>query len=147
MGSAAWMHGDAIVAAADLVDRCGASGLEMGHVHHDVPIEKAGWYATAMFKGARITEQDHRSPSGAALALAERLLAGGQCRCGETVTLADDRAGCRWRLTGKRWEPGCDVPSVRVEGKRGDLNAMQEAMAAPANRAARRAAQRGGRRG
>lgn len=143
---ASMLHGDAVVAVADLAGRCGAAGLEVGWVHDDVPVEEAGWYATASFKGARITEQDHRSPSGAALALAERLLAGGQCRCGKTTTLADDRPEqCRWRLMGKRWEPGCDAPPIRVAGQRGDLAAMQAAVAAAPNRAARRrAGKRGG---
>ena len=138
---ASMLHGDAIVALADLVGRCGASGLELGWVHDDVPVEEAGWYAMASFKGARITEQDHRSPSGAALALAERLLARAQCRCGKTVTLVDPER-CRWRLMGQRWEPSCDAPPVRVEGQRGDLAALQAAMAAPMNQAARRAAMR-----
>jgi len=134
------MHGDAVVACADLVDRTGAAGFEIGYVNDDVPVEEAGWYAHASFRGARIMTENHRSPSSAALALGERLLAGGMCRCGQLVTLADDQAGCRWRLMGKRWEPGCDAEPIHMsEGTRGDLGAMQAAMA---NRATRRAAAR-----
>jgi hypothetical protein len=127
----AFMAGDAVEACADLVGRCGASGFEIGYVHEDVPVEEAGWYAHAQYSGARLQVQDHRSPSGAALALAERLLAGGVCKCRKPVTLADDTPGCRWQLMGKRWEPGCDVPAVRVDAARGDLGAMQRAMATP----------------
>lgn len=134
------MHGDAVVACADLIGRTGATGLELGYVHDDVPVEDAGWYAHATYRGTRLMTEDHRSPSAAALALAERLLAGGMCRCGQRVTLDDDRPGCRWQLMGKRWEPGCDAEPIHMaEGSRGDLGAMQAQMA---NRAARRAAAR-----
>lgn len=117
-----------IEACANLVGRTGVRGFEIGFVNDDVPMEDAGWYAHASFQGARIQVQDHRSPSAAALALAEQILIGGACRCGKQVTLADRQDGCRWRLMGKRWEPGCDVPPVRVEGNRGDLNAMRRAI-------------------
>lgn len=129
------LNGDAVVACADLVGRCGATEFKIGWLHDDVPIEQAGWWAHAQYRGARISVDERRSPSEAALALAERLLRGAACRCGNTVTLADGRDGCRWRLLGKRWEPGCDAPSVKVQGRRGDLGAM--------NRAMRRAAKRG----
>ena len=122
------MHSDVIVACADLVGRAGASGFEIGYVHDGVPIEEAGWYAHASYQGARLQVQDHRSPSGAALALAEAILSPGICRCGKPVALADDVDGCRWRLLGKRWEPGCDVPPVRVDAQRGDLDAMRRAI-------------------
>lgn len=132
-----WMSTDTVEACADLTGRTGAQGFEIGYVHDDVPVEEAGWCAHATFRGTRVQVQDHRSPSAAALALAERLLAGGQCRCGERVTLNDYQVGCRWRLVGKRWEPGCDAPSVKVDAARGDLDAMQQAMAS-AGRARRR---------
>jgi len=38
---------DALIAAADLVGRTGATGFEIGYLHDDVPAEKAGWYAHA----------------------------------------------------------------------------------------------------
>jgi hypothetical protein len=79
------------------------------------------------------------SPSLAAIALAERLLRGAACRCGDTVVLSGGDDGCRWRLIGARWEPGCDVKPVQVKGERGDLTAITRAMA---NRAERRAAKR-----
>lgn len=53
---------------------------------------------------------------------------GAACRCGTTVTLNDDSQGCRWQLQGKRWQPGCDVPPLDVDGPRGDLGAMNRAM-------------------
>ena len=30
---------------------------------------------------------------------------------------------------GKRWEPSCDAPSIRVQGERGDYAAMTQALA------------------
>ncbi len=142
-----YMNGDVVQACAALVGRSGASGFEIGHLHDDVPVEEAGWYAHAQFQGARITVQDHRSPSAAALALGERLLRGATCRCRQIVTLSDGKPGCRWRLVGARWEPGCDAAPVKVDGPRGDLGAMQRAISQPMNRKDRRAAKKGGRRG
>jgi hypothetical protein len=132
------MNDDVVFACADLVGRAGASEFQIGYLHDDVPAEEAGWYAHAQYRGARITAEDHRSPTGAALALAERLLRGATCRCRRPVTLSDGQDGCRWQLIGKRWEPGCDVAPVRVDGPTGDLGAMQRAMAQPMNRADRR---------
>jgi hypothetical protein len=145
-----YVNDDIVVACMDLVGRAGAAGFEIGYVHDDVPVEEAGWYAHASYQGARIMVEDHRSPTGAALALAERLLAGAVCRCRKPVSLADDRPGCRWRLVGQRWEPGCDAPPITVKGaQRGDHAAMRRALAEPANRAERRRRDqgRGGRHG
>lgn len=133
---AAALNGDAVIACADLVGRAGATQFKLGYLHDDVPIEEAGWYAHAQYRGARITVDDRRSPSEAALAFAERLLRGAACRCGKTVTLNDGSPGCRWQLQGKRWQPGCDAPPLHVDGRRGDLAAM--------NRAMRRAAKKRG---
>lgn len=134
---------DIVAACAHLADRSGASGFEIGHMHDDVPVEEAGWYATVTFQGARITVDEHRSPTAAALALAERLLSGATCRCMQPVSLSNDRPGCRWRLMGDRWTPGCDAAPIHVAGgQRGDYTAIQAAMAAHGNRATRRAAKR-----
>lgn len=142
-----FMNEDVVIACVDLVGRCGASGFEIGYLHDDVPVEEAGWHASVQFHGARITVQDHRSPSGVALALAERLLRGAACRCRQPVALSDRAEGCRWRLVGRRWEPGCDAEPIHVKGERGDHAAMVRALSEPPNRAARRAANKGGRRG
>jgi hypothetical protein len=137
------MNSDVIVACADLVGRTGASDFEIGYVHDNVPVEEAGWYAHVKFRGVRIMVDDHRSPSAAALALAEKILTGGACRCGQTVTLSDDKPGCRWRLMGKRWEPGCDVEPIHVKGDPGDRAAMVKAYHEQVgNRAQRRAAKK-----
>jgi hypothetical protein len=125
---------DMVMACAHLVERAGASGFEIGYLHDDVPVEEAGWYAVAFYQGARITADDHKSPALAAYALAVRLLTGAQCRCGKPVSLGDGK-GCRWKLTGARWEPGCDVPPITVPAARGDYAAITQAM----NRAERRA--------
>lgn len=140
---------DAVRALADLAGRAGARDLEIGYLHDDVPVEDAGWYATAYYQGARITAEDHRSPSTAALALAERLLTGATYCCRQPVTLADGVAGCRWRLMGARWEPGCDAAPIPYDGAPGDhaaiLRSLHATPPAGPNRAARRAARQSGR--
>lgn len=124
----AHLNTDVVEACVDLIGRAGASAFEMGYVHDDVPVEEAGWYAHAKYRGARLQVQDHRSPSAAALALAERILTGGRCRCGQPVALSDAAPGCRWRLLGKRWEPSCDASPLHVDAKRGDWDGMNRAM-------------------
>jgi hypothetical protein len=137
-----YLNDDMVVACADLAGRAGASEFQIGFVHDDVPSEDAGWYAHAQYRGARLTAKDHRSPTGAALALSERILSGATCRCGQRVTLSDGAAGCRWQLLGRRWEPGCDAPTITVPGGvPGDYTAMQAAFSS--NRAERRAARKG----
>jgi hypothetical protein len=126
------MNTDAVLATADLVERTGSTGLEIGYIHDDVPVDQAGWYAHAAYLGARLTAENHASPSAAALGLAERILAGATCRCRQVVTLADDRPGCRWQLMGKRWISGCDAPSLKIDGPRGDITAMRRALEADA---------------
>lgn len=141
-----------IVACADLVVRAGASGFELGWTCPHVPDQPDDhtcpditWHAHAQYQGARIMIADRHTPTEAAMALAVRLLTGADCRCGKPVTFADGRDGCRWALVGQRWEPGCDAPPVRVDGRRGDHAAMVRAMALvrgqaqPTNRAERRA--------
>lgn len=122
---------DALFAAVDLVGRCGATGFEFGFLHDDVPVDQAGWYAHAQFKGARVTEENHRGPVEAAEALARRLLTGAKCvSCGGLVALSDAgaiayreatmadgtiwtaqqarAAGlCRWKREGAVWKRGC----------------------------------------
>jgi hypothetical protein len=122
---------DAVKACADLVGRTGARSFEVGYLHEDVPAEQAGWYATAMFRGAKIITEDKTSAAEACDALAARLLSGAQCQhCKGLVALSDDGAfayreavlvtgerwdaeqaaaapQCRWRRDGARWERGC----------------------------------------
>jgi hypothetical protein len=122
---------DAVKACADLVSRTGAKSFECGYVHEGAPIAEAGWYATAVYKGAKITAEDKISPAEACDALADRLLSGAQCQhCKGLVTLSDRGAfafrkatlatgqrwdaedaakapQCRWTRTGARWERGC----------------------------------------
>lgn len=105
---------DAIIACTDLVGRSGAKDLELGYVHDDVPVDEAGWYATATYRGAKIIVDDQRSQDAACDALARRILDGGHCaHCGQLVTLNDDLPGCRWRRMGARWERGCEDPKAR----------------------------------
>lgn len=121
---------DAVKACADLVARTGARSFECGYLRDGVPAGQAGWYATAVFRGAKVTAEDKGSPAEACDKLAARLLTGGQCQhcrrlvtlslsgaMAHDVTLADGRtwtaaeqaaAGlCHWRRAGARWERGC----------------------------------------
>jgi hypothetical protein len=125
---------DAIIATADLVGRTGARELTIGHLHDNVPVEQAGWYAHAQYRGARITEENHRGPVEALDALARRLLTGAMCtHCRGLVALSDQgatvypgasrtdgsrwtpdevaaaraRPQCRYRRHGQRWVRGC----------------------------------------
>ena len=133
---------DAVKACADLVGRTGATSFECGYLHDDVPAEEAGWYATAVFKGTKITAEDKSSPAEACHELAVRLLSGGQCQhCRKLVTLspfgavahdvtlvggrtwtAEEQAAaglCRWRRAGDKWVRGCDLRkrgTLRVNG-------------------------------
>lgn len=119
-------------ACADLAERAGANEVEFGYVRDDVPVEEAGWYARAHYRGFTLTADDHQSPGAAATALAERLLTGAICRCRQAVTLSPDKPGCVWRLVGATWVPGCDVPSIFMgPGQRGDLAAMQRRLEQP----------------
>lgn len=148
------MAEDVVLAAVDLVSRTGAKGIQIGYLHDDVPVEEASWYATAQYKGTRITCEDQPHPVMAAEGLARRLLTGAKCaHCGALVTL--DEAGayakdatlldgtpwlveqqqaaglCRWWRDGRVWRRGCE----KTTG----------ATAPGGNRATRRAAKRGGR--
>lgn len=121
---------DLVVACADLVNRAGGIDFEIGYVREDVPIEDAGWYAMASWRGTRVIADEKSSPGEAALGLAQRILGGGVCRCGRPVSLSDTVTGCRWRLMGNHWQPGCNRPSIDVTGsQRGDLPAMGRALA------------------
>lgn len=130
---------DQVIACADLVGRAGARQFEIGYLHEDVPLEQAGWYAHAQYRGARITAENQPGPAAAAMALARKLLTGAKCRCGRLVALRSDEAvafrktgmadgttwtaqeaakagQCRWRLAGDRWRPSCPVPADRKVG-------------------------------
>lgn len=120
---------DAVKACADLVGRTGARSFECGYLEDDVP--EPGWYAVAVYKGAKIIAEDKVSPAEACDKLAARLLTGAQCQhCKKLVTLdargaiardatlIDGRkwtaeqqkaAGglCYWTRPGDKWVRGC----------------------------------------
>lgn len=153
--STAEMYADAVMACADLVGRAGAASFELGWDCPHTPGEpddhdcgQATWHAHAQYRGARVQTAEHRTPTAAAMALAERLLRGAQCRCTRLVALSDGHPDrCRWQLIGKRWEPGCDAEPLKVKGERGDgaamVAAMQQRAAAPDRRPWRRRKGRG----
>lgn len=128
--------GDAILAAANMAERAGATAFDIGHSDPDAgPVT---WYAAAEYGPAvRIQVDGLPGPAEAAMALARRLLTGAKCRCGSLVALSeagafappasatmldgsDPRAlrgaeHCLWILEGARWEPGCDAPPLTVD--------------------------------
>ncbi|HEV7982231.1 MAG TPA: hypothetical protein VGP86_04995, partial [Xanthobacteraceae bacterium] len=53
---------DRLIAAAELVGRTGARGLEIGYLHDDVPAEDAAWYAQAQYQGSRIIAENYTNP-------------------------------------------------------------------------------------
>ncbi len=131
--------GRRVIAAVDLVERTGAKQFEIGFLHEDVPVEEAGWYAHAQYKGTRITAENQPGPAEAAEALAVRLLTGAKCKgCGKLVALTREgatafhnpvmsdgsrftfeeavRVGqCRWRREGERWVSGCGLRGRPVD--------------------------------
>ncbi len=123
-----------VLACAHLVERCGGAAFEVGYLHEDAPtVEQAGWWAVVQWAGVKLTSgSDHPSPGAACDALAQRLLDGGQCRCGKisstnpkgvmggdrttllgekfTLKQQQERGVCVWRRDGEQWKPGCDAP-------------------------------------
>ncbi|AEM88954.1 hypothetical protein [Streptomyces violaceusniger] len=135
-------YDNVIQATADLCERAGARGFEIGFLHDDVPAEDAAWFAAAQFRGARKIAENHRGPADAAFALAADILTGGKCRCGKLVSLTEGGAiaygkshlahglgewtaqqaqaagQCRWRLVKNRWQSSCNAPSLTLPGSR-----------------------------
>ena len=123
---------ESAVAAVDLVGRTGAKQLEIGYLHDTPRSEDAGWWATAKYRGARISVEDKTSPTEALEALAVKLFDGAKCvHCGGLVSLsrkgamfypgrvladgstftleeAKARPLCRWRRRGPKWVRGCE---------------------------------------
>lgn len=133
---------DRLIAAVELVGRSGARGFETGFLEDDVPIMEADWWASATYKGAKITVEHKTSPIEAAEALAERLLTGSMCNhCKKLVALREDagfayfratlidgrswnaedvaRLGlCHWRREGRSWKRGCEKSDTRNREQR-----------------------------
>lgn len=100
-------------AAVELIGRSAANDLELGWTHDDGP-RPGEWYATAGYKGAKVTVEHQHGPAEAAEALAFRLMEGGQCvHCGRFIVvpgyeLKDGGDACRWTREGAHWLRGCD---------------------------------------
>lgn len=116
---------DAVVAAADLVTRCGGTVYEVGFVPRpgyddrpdsDLRPGDVTWWASCHYRGGRISVEGHPDPVAASEALAERLLGGAggaSCAgCGLPVVLGASALTvskvCRWERHGARWIAGCD---------------------------------------
>lgn len=132
------LDAQAVVAAADLIGRAGATEFAWDCPHtpdegpdHNCP--HVTWTCSAKYRGHRIFTDPQPYPGQAANALAVKILEGGLCRCGWPASITKQPDACHWKLVGQRWEPGCDAPPIdgRAEGlERGDLVGL--------NRAARR---------
>jgi hypothetical protein len=127
---------DPVFALTHLADRAGARELEVAWTCPHVPNETddhycldVTWTASVTYQGAQAQTRGHRTPNGAAIALAEQLLTCSMCRCRRPVALTDAVEGCRWRLVGEQWQPGCNAKPITVKGNRGDLVAMHAAAA------------------
>lgn len=107
---------DLLVAAADLVRRCGGTNLAVGYQETPRGTE---WWATATIQhhprdpdGEPETTSGHASPERAADALARKLIEGGKCEhCQRTIRLGGDRRDrqqvCRFKRIGPEWIRGC----------------------------------------
>lgn len=126
---------DALLAAADLASRAGASGFHIGYNPDSTPVT---WFAVAEYGPRELAAEGYPDPASAATALAVRILSGGKCRCGGLVALSVDGAWapgdsatmldgsdpaalrnapqCLWILEGARWTPGCDAPPLPLTG-------------------------------
>lgn len=133
---------DRLVAAVDVIGRCGARGLQLLDLDADESVTRIDptaartrWIASARFPDGRTLSAASGSPVRSAEGLAASLLHGGICRhCGTLVSLDGCTdpgvlvivyrrgclpAGCRYRREGPRWVPGCeearrdDCPATR----------------------------------
>lgn len=102
-----------VVAAVDAVGRSGGRSIEIGYQDEDAPAALARWYATAAYRGARVSADEHSSPADAAEALAWRVLEDGACtRCKRTIGIVGHASGkvpnrCAWDRHTACWVPGC----------------------------------------
>lgn len=120
---------DVIMACVDVVGRSGARDFEMGYLHERVPMNQAGWWARAQYRGYRMSVEG-AGPVDVAQKLTERVLRGAKCICGKLVALelesafayhevllrdgstwtARDAAAagqCLWQRNGAKYARGC----------------------------------------
>lgn len=116
---------DAAVAAVNLIGRTGANGVDFGYDEAD-----GSWWASAEFIQKTVTVSGNRGPVEALEALARRLLTDATCKCGRVVALSGNDPGlCRWTRNGRAWESGCTASPIKVDGERGDVQALRAALA------------------
>jgi len=149
------MFMDPVIAASLLVSRSGGQDFEFGYTCPHQPGAGKGhscseltWWASAKWKGTKVLADGHKSPPGAAITLAVKILMTSRCKCGRPVVLDDESKGCRWKLMGERWVAGCDDAPISIPvGAHGDLIKMSRAADAKlVNREQRRHAERARRR-
>lgn len=104
---------DRLTAAIELIGRAAARSIELGWIDDAGP-KPGDWYASAAYRGARVTVEHQLGPDDAAEALAFKLMEGGQCvHCGHHLTvpgveLADGSPSCQFHREGPHWLRGCD---------------------------------------
>lgn len=109
------LHEPQLLAAIEVVGRANASDFEVGYLEDADDPTVMRWWATARWRGTRVTVEGHRTPGLAAEALARRLLEGGTCtHCGRRIALTLHRPKgsarkklCAWRRVDLTWVRGC----------------------------------------
>ena len=77
-----------IVGTLNAIGRTGARQVEFGHLDDTEHVADARWWATAQYRGAKVSCDGQDSPAAAVLGLYGMLVAGGTCTtCGRTVAL------------------------------------------------------------
>lgn len=117
-------QGDDVLVALGLVcERVGALGMEIAYLHDGVPMEEAGWYASAHLRGTRIIAENMVGPIEAAEELIFQILQGGQCFGCRKVAVVDFTRKVPTQHFGDRthdpaWEPSrADVCELTRDGK------------------------------
>lgn len=117
---------DAVVAVVGVVGRTGGREFEIGWLDDSYPHR---WYASAKYRGARLTGEHPSKPDIAADRLAHRILHGGQCTyCGQNINTKPKKGHwadgeCIWHRDGNEWVRGCDnghaiaPPEAREHGR------------------------------
>lgn len=104
-----------VCATCPVRDVCLQTALANGEKH----VELADWWATATYRGTKVTVEHQPGPVEALDKLTRRLLDGGTCLgCGQRVSLYSRRAGCLWTRRGDQWVRSCDGKGAQRTARR-----------------------------